>query len=357
MTDQLAVSFDRDNTGRVVGLKLHQGGLEFEVPREGVVLTPEIPVSELQKYVGRYGAAGATDFAILIRHQRLAVRLPNNTSFDLLPPDATGRRATRTNVGIGVEFEESQTGAVSAMNVHRPGGALVLRLTPIASTLPTVDEIMALRRIPAAFVSATMRTTGSVRFPQSGVEGRFSSSIAGDDRLRTDLDLDGLVQIRTVLNNGRASAAASGAAFTELTGKQLAQTRLGAALFGDWRKYYDAIRVVREGVLGGRKVYGVQLESAGLPPALVAVDAETGDVLETRQTMWFTEAGAAGAIPVTTTYSDYREVGGMRVPHRYIASTDVAGRTIFQVERVEVNIELPPDTFTLEPSTSPGSGK
>jgi hypothetical protein len=60
---------------------------------------------------------------------------------------------------------------------------------------------------------------------------------------------------------------------------------------------------------------------------------------------------------VTTTYSDYREVGGMRVPHRYIASTDVAGRTIFQVERVEVDAELPPDTFTLEPFTSPGSGR
>jgi hypothetical protein len=42
----------------------------------------------------------------------------------------------------------------------------------------------------------------------------------------------------------------------------------------------------------------------------------------------------------------------MRVPHRYIASTDMAGRTIFQVERVEVNVELPPETFTLGPFTA-----
>jgi hypothetical protein len=81
------------------------------------VPTPEIPLSELQKYVGRYGdAAGAIEFTVLIRNQRLAVQLPNNTSFDLLPPDATGRRATRANVGLGVTSEESQTGAVSAMN-------------------------------------------------------------------------------------------------------------------------------------------------------------------------------------------------------------------------------------------------
>jgi hypothetical protein len=193
---------------------------------------------------------------------------------------------------------------------------------------------------------------GSVRFPQSGMQGRFSSSSAGDDRLRTDLDVDGSVQIRTVLNKGRASKAVGGGLSTELTGKQLAQIRLGAALLGDWRKYYDAIRVVRTGVLGGRKVYGVQLEPAGLPPALVAVDAETGDVLETRQTMWSAEAGAAVAIPVTTTYSDYREVGGMRVPHRYITSSDMTGRAIFQVERVEVGVKFAADTFALEPSAA-----
>ena len=141
-----------------------------------------------------------------------------------------------------------------------------------------------------------------------------------------------------------------------MTGKQLAQTRLShpSVIFGDWRKYYDTVRVVRAGELGGRKVYGVQLESAGLPPMRVSLDAETGDVLQTQQAMWFPEAGA---IPFTTTYSDYREVGGMRVPHHYIVSTEMAGRTIFQVERVEVGVELAPDTFALELSTESGRGK
>jgi hypothetical protein len=41
---------------------------------------------------------------------------------------------------------------------------------------------------------------GQVRLPQSAVEGRFSSSTAGDDRLRIHLDLDRSVQIRTALN-------------------------------------------------------------------------------------------------------------------------------------------------------------
>ena len=106
--------------------------------------------------------------------------------------------------------------------------------------------------------------------------------------------------------------------------------------------------MVRAGELGGRKIYVVRLESAGLPPALVSLDAETGDLLQTQQAMWVPEAGA---IPTTTTYSDYREVGGMRVPHRYIESTEMGGRMIFQAERVEVGVELPPATFTVQPST------
>ena len=356
MSDQLAVSFDRDKTGRVVGLKFHQGDVEFEVPRQGVVLTPETPLSELQKYVGRYrDEAGATELTILIQNQRLAVRLPNDRSFDLLPPDATGRRASRANVGLALAFEESPTGAVSAMHFHPPGGRPVIRLTPGASTLPTVAEIMTLRRIPAATAIATMRTTGSVRFPQSGVKGRFSSSTAGDDRLRTDLDLTGRCRFGRS-DQGRATAAVSGAPSMELTGKQLAQARLGhpAVLFGDWRKYYDTVRVVRAGELGGRKIRVVQLESAGLPPVPVSLDAETGDVLQTQQAMWVAEAGA---IPTTTTYSDYREVGGMRVPHRYVESNDLIGRTVYEVERVEVGVTLAPDIFTLQPLTASGGAR
>ena len=128
----------------------------------------------------------------------------------------------------------------------------------------------------------------------------------------------------------------------------LAQTRLGhpSVLFGDWRKYYDAVRVVRAGELGGRRICVVQLESAGLAPALVSVDAETGDVLQDQRTL---SLGEAGAMPVTTTYSDYRDVGGMRWPHHYVESNDLLGRTIYQVERVDVGVELDPDVFTLQP--------
>jgi hypothetical protein len=151
----------------------------------------------------------------------------------------------------------------------------------------------------------------------------------------------------------------SGSPFRELTGKELAQTRLGhpSVLFGDWRKYYDTVRVIRTDKLGGRKIHVVQLESAGLPPTLVSLDAENGNVLQTQQTVSSAAAAAPGAMLTTTTYSDYREIGGRRVPYLYTASTDSTGHTIFQVESVELGVDLAPDTFTLQLPTESDRGK
>ena len=66
------------------------------------------------------------------------------------------------------------------MNFYRPGALPVMRLPSATNgpALPTVDEIMKLRGIPGPATMPTMRTTGRVRFPQSGVDGRFTSSIA-----------------------------------------------------------------------------------------------------------------------------------------------------------------------------------
>jgi hypothetical protein len=61
---------------------------------------------------------------------------------------------------------------------------------------------------------------------------------------------------------------------------------------------------------------------------------------------------------LTTTWTPQIQVGGgAGYGMGWVVRTWQGQRLIFQVERVEVDVELPPDTFTLEPSTSPGSGK
>lgn len=336
----IALSFDREGGDKAPGLKFHEGAT-FMVPREGIAAAPEVPSETLGKYVGRYrDAAGKVEFAMSVRDRRLAVRLPGDTIFDLRAPDANGRWATRDELGIGFSFEQAADGTVSALTVHRPVALPALRLTPVAAALPSVDEVMKLRRV-AAPTATVVRTSGKIRFPQSGVEGQFTTWAAGDDRQRLDMQFDVPMKMQSVVNGRRGWLATSGGTDETMTGAQLEQMRLGhpAILFGDWRRYYDSVEVVRSAELDGRKVYVVQLDSAGLPPALVSVDAQTGDILQVQQKI----VSAAGMLPSTTRYSDYREVGGQRVPH-HMTQTDM-GTWIFEVERVEIGVEPPRGTF------------
>ena len=54
LTNQIAVSFDINEDGGVTGMRMYQAGMTFEMPREGVEIAPDIPLSELQKYLGKF---------------------------------------------------------------------------------------------------------------------------------------------------------------------------------------------------------------------------------------------------------------------------------------------------------------
>jgi CubicO group peptidase (beta-lactamase class C family) len=148
LTDQTAVSFRRNSAGEVVALNMHEQGMTFEVLREGVVEAPEVDLERLQKYLGSYRSDTGLDITTFIQNQRLAIRIRGTTVFDLHPPDAEGRWATRANAQIAVAFDESDTGSVTGLRFFRPGGVPVLTLaaTPRdAPALPTVAELLALR--------------------------------------------------------------------------------------------------------------------------------------------------------------------------------------------------------------------
>jgi hypothetical protein len=151
--------------------------------------------------------------------------------------------------------------------------------------------------------------------------------------------------IYDVLNDGRGWSSAVGLSPPEQGGKELRQTILShpSVQLGDWRKHYDAVRVLRAAQVSGRKIYVVQLESAGLPPTQVSVDAETGDVLREERKLLLP---IGGAMQMTMVYSDFREIGGMRLPYRTVTTTEPTGRLILEVEKVEVGVRVSPRTFT-----------
>jgi hypothetical protein len=115
---------------------------------------------------------------------------------------------------------------------------------------------------------------------------------------------------------------------------------------GDWRDYFDSIKVLRADILDDKEVYVVELKAGDLPAMTVFVDAVTGDVLLS-EIISIHEGGIG--IPVTIRSEDFREVHGIRVPSRSIASNEETGRTIVEDETIETNIQLDDGFFILTP--------
>jgi len=352
ITNDVAISFDRDEADNIIGMKMYQAGMTFDLPREGVKITVEIPLGELQKYLGSYRSEQLeTTVEVLIQNNRLAVDVPGQMIYELYPPDEEGMWFFRVTPDISLSFNETPDGEVDSLTMYQAGMEYIMPQTE-SKRLPTVAEIMALR--DAEGNEAALEAMGNYRIDstiysvQSGVRGTVSIYVAGPDRYRVDADYGKYGYNRMVVNGDRAWVESSFGPFKELRGQLLAQAKQGHpyVMTGDWCDYFDSIKVLRADTLDDKEVYVMELKAGDLPAMTVFVDAVTGDVLLSK--IISLQEGGIG-IPVTTRSEDFREVYGIRVPSRAISSNEHAGRTIVEDETIETNIQLDDAFFILVP--------
>jgi CubicO group peptidase (beta-lactamase class C family) len=352
ISDEVAVSFERDENDKVIAMYWYQEGGTFDLPREGVWIEPEISLDKLQKYLGSYRFEELQmTFEVLIQNNRLAVDVPGEMVYELYPPDENDRWFFRVTPTISVSFNETPAGQVNSLTLYQAGQEFILPQIE-SKSLPTVAEIMALR--DAEGNQAAMEAMGNYRIDstiysvQSGVNGTVSTYVAGPDKYRVDADYGKYGYSHTVVNGDQAWVESSFGPFRVLRGQLLEQAKRGHpyVLDSDWRDYFDSINVVRADILDDKEVYVVKLKSGDLPAMTVYVDAVTGDVLLSEVTSM--QEGGIG-IPVTTRFEDFQEVHGIRIPLRSIATNEESGRTIFEDETIETNIDLDDDFFILTP--------
>jgi hypothetical protein len=350
ISSDVAVSFELDENDNVIAMKMYQAGMTFELPREGVEPAPEIPLDELQKYLGSYRSEELQiTVEVLIQNNRLAIDVPGQMVYELYPPDEEGVWLFRVTPDISVSFNETPGGQVDSLTMYQAGQEFVLPQVE-SKALPTVAEIMALR--DAEGNEAALAAMGdyvvnsTVYSAQSGVRGTVSVYVAGPDKYRVDSDYGKYGHSTVVVNGDQGWVESSFAPFKELRGQLLEQAQRGHpyVMTSDWRDYFDSINVVRADTLDDKDVYVVELKAGDLPAVTVFVDAVTGDVLLS-QVVSIQEGGIG--IPVTTTFEAFGEVYGVRLPSRSISSNEETGRTIIEDEAIETNIQLDDEFFIL----------
>lgn len=352
VTDQVRVSFQRDAGGRVIGLTMLQSGLTFELPREGVETPAEIDLEDARRFLGEFKhPAFEKPLAVSIRNQRLAIDIPGQMVCELHAPDDEGRRVFRVNGKIHVRFCEEPGGAVSGLTIVESGVPLECPRVGEAAVEPqtlSLEALHALRRsderAQALEALGAWRLRGKLRMVHMGIEGRLELLAEGPDRHLARTDLSPFAVIEIAFDRGLAETRTDISEETDLSSSQREWTRVDhpASPFGDWRAWYDSIRVVRAEERGGRPTWVVRLQAREGVELTVWVDAETGDTLFEEYDQ---PVEAVGSLHRVRGYSDFRDVEGLRVPFRSTLEDEYNGRLEFELERLEARLDLPEDAF------------
>ena len=354
LTDTIATTFWRDADGSVQSLTMHQGGASFECPRAGYEYPLEFALEDVQRLLGRYDdpALGA-EVEVLLRNNRLAVDVPGQTVFELRPPDEEGVWWFRAVPGLGLQFDADESGPATGFLFHERGSK---------RGCPRVDDELAALTDPAAVRAlcsldgrsgaqstlGVLRLSGSVRMAQSGVSGRFTWTSDGPERYLTDSDFGKFARVEEAYADGVGTIRSSVGPFQRLSGASLLQARQNHPLmaFGDWSAFGDSFEVAGRESLDGQAVLRVRLLAQGLPAVVLTLDAQTGDTR--RQEGKRIVSGLDMELPFSVRFDDYREVHGLRIPHRIVTEDDATGRVILDVERVEVGVAVEAGAFVLQ---------
>ena len=183
LTDTVAVSFRRDDTGKSTSLTMYQSGFAFECPREGVEVAAEVPLEDLQPLVGTYrDERRRRNMKVIILNNRLAVEEQRGGLFELAPPDgykpggktSGGKWAIRANKKRAqFRFNMAEDGSVRSMTRFQKGKQVEMPRVAAGAgeSLPTVDSLIT--RIHEGYGADKVAQLGHVRMtgkPRMGEE-------------------------------------------------------------------------------------------------------------------------------------------------------------------------------------------
>jgi len=128
ISDEIAVSFELDDSGDVAAMKMYQAGYVFDLPK-GAPAEDEGYPDDMGKFVGVYETEDPNvTVKMVMVDGRLALDIPGQPiALELYPPDEEGMWYMRVNPTVAVSFNESSDGRIESFTLHLPDGSTYLR--------------------------------------------------------------------------------------------------------------------------------------------------------------------------------------------------------------------------------------
>lgn len=352
-TDTISVSFDEGSNGEIQALRLHQGGMAFELLREGVELAPEVTSGQVAELLGHYRADTGMTMEVLVHNGRLAVDVPGQMIYDLELPDKNGDYRFRVNRDFIVSFQRGKDGKVEKLSQTQPGGGGVFMRQASAKTI-SLEALHRMRksdkRASALVKAGIVHIRQHIELPSAGLEGTGDTWFDADGQLRSESKFGPVGEGLVVLAGDQGWGESSFERRKPITGVELRQAQLDhlRVTLGDWRTYYSAetlLRTIQD--KHGRELHVVELRAEGLPAATIHVDGKTGDIVAV---LGVQVVSGGLKIPVEVVLSDYRVIAGIRLPHRIESRNQHTGSMVMTVVAVETKVPADATRFVPMPT-------
>ncbi|MFT5287020.1 MAG: CubicO group peptidase (beta-lactamase class C family) [Planctomycetota bacterium] len=352
LTDTIAVSFETDEAGQPILMKMYQSGMTFEMPREGVEVVTELPLEDFDRLVGRYSDPEADiNLEVLVQNNRLALDVPGQMIFELHLPDSEGKRHFRVTDKVAVQFNVDESGVVTSLTMFEEGGTREIsrvdaHADSTASELPKLDEFFEIYkqsgRAQLLLEHGTYRTNGTIRLAQSGIEGTYVYEARQNPPaycLRVDLGKFGQSELGS--DGKRTWTYDPLHGFVEHFGDRSQQiiSEHPSIAGGDWRKAFDTVAVSARKQIEERAVLVLECKQGDLPTRTMYVDESTGHITG----MDYKYIAGPVRLPITMEFHDYRDEAGVPIWHKQIEENSATGRTIMTLSEIELGVELSSD--------------
>jgi CubicO group peptidase (beta-lactamase class C family) len=313
----------------------------------------------LNYLIGSYqseNAAGVIEIAV--RDGKVALVVPGQPPYPLVEKEKDKLRSPGLPDEYWIEVKRDEKSEVSAIVLNQPEGRFTLRRMRAGdniSKLISTDELIA-KMIDAYGGEANLRkhkssvATVEVDLESQGLTGYGIVKAKAPNMAASEMTITALdKKIGSIVSyfDGNAGGELMSFGPDEIySGKRLEDIKVGADFYDvlDWKKNYPTMTVKRMAKVGNEDAYVLEKRSEKGTPILDYISAKTFLLLKRDSVIHSDTTGVD--IPQSETFSDYRNVDGVMVPFRSMASNIANGDTVVRVKEVKFDVEIPDTAFS-----------
>lgn len=184
---------------------------------------------------------------------------------------------------------------------------------------------------------------GTMEIPMQGLKGKTSMTQAAPNKMLMTMDLGGFGSQKTGTDGQVAWSVDTMQGARLLEGEEKEAMARQATFNSElnWESLYKEVKAIGVQEIDGRKAHAVMMIAPDGQELTNFYDKESGLLIKTSTVA----KTPMGEIPMESTYSDYRDVDGLKFAHKTVISSAMGMQILMTIDRIQVNADLPPDTF------------